>query len=262
MESALENLKNAWTFLADQWKSEAMRGRLPIYRNWTAPLVDLHRGESLHGLSALLLAPGPWLPGVQLSTNATGDLTEPFGWRACMHSPEHLTLIPYYRNTHVAKPAVVSRTTVRELVSADSFLEKLGYKVGLAPTCQVEGYLLLVPQYFDPEDRIVKALQLCLHSVWARREHKGYLGAEMLFGMIANFLGLDTSAMTPTRQLVEEILGATTADFANNSLRANTLCFDLLGETGLDKGFRASLSPPFALAEAETEDSITISSLF
>jgi hypothetical protein len=264
------SLQQAWERYAPEWKHQArLYARLPIYRNWSYPAIDLLRGIKLSGLTVFFLSDLSWLPGVVLKLDLEAmkkrNRGEPFGFRTIYHNPKQVDLIPVFRETDVE--GGISPSSKLQLPFSEGiegFLEGLGYRLRKGSLPSLEGRLITMPCALDPEDMHVEAIRVACHREWARRDHAGYLGAEMTFGLIAAELGMDCSNLGMSKPLKDEILRSSPLSFVTESLLATVIAGQLLGDalgTEARTSFFDTMTFPESL-EIEPENTILVDDFF
>ncbi|CAM2009612.1 hypothetical protein [Acanthopleuribacter pedis] len=231
------SLEQAWATVVPTWKRQAQQlSRLPIYRNWKQPAADALRGTRLSGLTVFFLdAHRSWLSSMALGSDlenlglTTGRAA--FGHRAVFYGPENVRFIPVFRETDIA--GGLNATVPGDPIPTSSygaFLTGLGYQIRMGSKLQLAGRLLTLPNNLDPHDAVAETVRVVCHREWARRDGAGYLGAEMLFGLVCPELGLDSSNLRTTKPLQEEIARSRPASFVSQSLVAAVMAGQLLGE--------------------------------
>lgn len=264
------SLQQAWERYAPEWKHQArLYSRLPIYRNWSHPAIDLMRGIKLSGLTIFFLSDLSWLSGVvlkiDLETLKKRNRGEPFGFRTIYHNPKRVEMIPVFRETDVEGGVhQSSKFQMPFSETADRFLEGLGYRLRKGSLPSLEGRLITMPFALDPEDMHAEALRVACHREWARRDHAGYLGAEMTFGLVAAELGLDCSNLGMSKPLKDEIFRSSSLSFVTQSLLATVIAGQLLGDalgTEARTSFFDTMTFPESL-EMEPKNTVIVDDFF
>lgn len=258
-----------------QYVSAALqRARLPFYRNYAGNPEDFFRGR-LPGLywffcpETQITATFATKPDLE---NADIRVNQPPAFHTlCFdESPNaepilmevHRCAMYDLRHVEKVRPAPTNPRPV------SGWIKGLGYEVGSGESYQIEGTLI---RYLKNDPAVIRkpsVVRLACYMEWARSGRGGYLGAEILFGLVAEYFALDLEWISIPQKVMVELsrpASANPAQFLSLLQEATVLFFDTLGEAfGVQVGEEAlaRLLPPEALASGEDNQVLAVEDFF